>query len=126
MAVAAAAAEKSLTQRILEAIPPEEVAGGAGGAASAPNTWEALQRADAAWGTLKNSSGSGPSGSEGSRAGGGRPFVREHASVSPPGTAEGGASYDVVVCGGTLGIFIAAALAVKHGPTLSVAVVERS
>ena len=103
-------AEPLLTQRILEAIPPEDEAGGAGGAVSAPNTWEALQGADRAWAGLKSGKGLPPLPS---------PFVREVSGRAPGGHVE---AFDVVVCGGTLGVFIGAALAAKHG--LKVAVVS--
>jgi len=114
-----ASASPSLTQRILEKIPQENQAGGAGGAVLAANTWDALQSADSRWLSLKNSQTLGTSSI---------PFVKEHPNTPAPeaGTFEGEAlEFDVVVCGGTLGIFIAAALAVKQ-PALKIAVVEQA
>lgn len=50
--------------------------------------------------------------------------MREHAGLAPEVTDEALAGFDVVVCGGTLGVFIAAALARNHG--VKVAVIERA
>ncbi|KAI7837968.1 hypothetical protein COHA_008271 [Chlorella ohadii] len=76
---------------------------GAGGATS----YEALKRADVAWRDLRTKTVWGP-----------RPqFVRE--SGQKLGAAP---EYDVVVCGGTLGIFLACSLQLRG---LRVAVVER-
>jgi len=72
----------------------EGQAGGAGGG----TTWKALEGADRAWEAMRK----GPAQKAG------RPFVTER--VGPAGRA---ADFDVVVCGGTLGIFFAAALQAK-------------
>ena len=53
-----------------------------------------------------------------------KPFVSEHDSRAPSLVTEE-KSFDVVVCGGTLGVFIAAALAVRQ-PLLRIAIVERA
>ncbi len=98
----------SYTERVFRSVDDEEK--GAGGAGAGTSSWAALQRADAAWNQLKT----------GQAFSGARPaFVRVEPGQAPAG---GGAPYDVVVCGGTLGVFIAAALAQRN---LRVAVVER-
>ena len=78
----------------------------------------ALQRADAAWAALRASSASPPSASAPSPV----PFVTTSASALPPATADDAPLYDVAVCGGTLGVVVAAALAARG---VRVAVVER-
>lgn len=83
-------------------------AGGAGGG----TTYEALQGADALWTKLRNAK-------TGSDAGPAPEFVREH----PGSPLQGGPpEFDVVVAGGTLGIFLATSLQLAG---LRVAVVER-
>ncbi|KAK9803372.1 hypothetical protein WJX72_000257 [[Myrmecia] bisecta] len=84
----------------------DKQAGGAGGG----TTYEALQKADAAWFALRNRQSRSQSSSE-------RPFVRQTATPLPQA-----AMYDVVMCGGTLGVFLACALQLRG---LRVAVVER-
>ena len=75
---------------------PCAAAAGAGGATS----YAALQRADAAWRALRTRTAWGP-----------RPtFVRE--CREPLGAAP---QYDVVVCGGTLGVFLACSLQLQGG-----------
>ena len=93
------------TKRLLDALSPEEgtQAGGAGGS----TTWAALLRADASWLALR--SGTAPSPP---------PFVHRAAG----NCLSVDALFDVVVCGGTLGVLFASALAQRG---LSVAVVER-
>jgi len=89
-------------------------AGGAGGS----TTWEALLRADSVWSQLRNKQ-------EGAAAGPPPSFVQESSqplSSQQQQQGEGVAVHDVVVCGGTLGIFVATALA-RRG--WRVAVVER-
>ncbi|KAG2500246.1 hypothetical protein HYH03_001824 [Edaphochlamys debaryana] len=98
-----------LTQRLFAAVDrqeAEEQAGGAGGR----TTLDAFLAADETWKRLREQP-------EGVAAGPEPQFVRTSSRQlpNPP-------QYDVVVCGGTLGIFAAAALA-KRG--LKVAVVER-
>jgi hypothetical protein len=102
----APSSSKTLTQRIMESIPSEQQAGGAGAA----TTYEALLRVDKGWEMLRNMK-------TGADAGPAPQFVKE--SCEPLATAP---VYDVVVCGGTLGIFMATALQLKGW---SVAVVER-
>ena len=81
---------------------PEEVqTGGAGGA----TTYEALQRLDQSWAKLRS---------------GQMPPVREVVFDEPEGPIET-AEYDLVVCGGNIGILLATALAIKG---LRVAVLE--
>ncbi|KAK9845750.1 hypothetical protein WJX81_001368 [Elliptochloris bilobata] len=81
-------------------------AGGAGGS----TTYEALQKADAAWSKLRNSKA-------GREAGAPPEFVKTSATPLPCAP-----EFDAVVCGGTLGIFLACALLLKG---YRVAVVER-
>lgn len=92
---------KTTTQQIFEQLQATQQAGGAGGG----TTYADLQRIDAAWQRMRTDPGTGP-----------RPtFVKQSPSaLAPP--------FDVIVCGGTLGIFFAAVLQ-QQG--LSVAVVER-
>jgi flavin-dependent dehydrogenase len=98
---------QSQTQRIMEEMTSrQQQATGAGGA----TTYEALQRADKIWKGIREM----PTGDA---AGPAPQFVRE---VSQPlGVVPG---YDVVVCGGTLGILAATALQKKG---LKVAVIEQ-
>ncbi|XP_057441613.1 uncharacterized protein LOC130733455 isoform X4 [Lotus japonicus] len=102
----------SRTQRIMESVSVSGEVGGAGGAYS----YEALKRLDQLWSSLCSA----------------QEVVQEPQQVvsSIPSLfrssdlankAEG--SYDVVVCGGTLGIFIATALCARG---LKVAIVERN
>lgn len=102
---------------------------GAGGR----TTFAAFRAADELWLKLRNMP-------EGEAAGPAPTFVRQSSAPLPPATAPGpgtrggplkqhgssstsdGPQYDAVVCGGTLGIFAAAALAARG---LRVAVVER-
>lgn len=102
----ATAQSTSLTEEIfadIEQRAASKQAGGAGGA----TTYADLQRLDKAWHMLRHS-----------QPGSNVPqFVTE--SSSPlPSTAE----FDVAICGGTLGIFLATALQLQG---LSVAVLER-
>lgn len=99
-------AEKSLTQRVMERVPSEVQAGGAGGT----STYDGLLRCDEAWKNLRNMK-------TGEAAGPAPEFVREGLAPLPAD-----ATYDVVVCGGTLGIFVATALQLRGH---RVAVVER-
>ncbi|KAJ1459560.1 hypothetical protein M885DRAFT_434786, partial [Pelagophyceae sp. CCMP2097] len=92
----------SRTQRILESLGAEGDGAGAGAAGS----WQGVLAADRAWASIKSGSRPLP-----------KPFV---SPVS--GSAPAAADYDAVVLGGTLGIFVAAALA-RRG--LKVAVIER-
>jgi hypothetical protein len=103
---AAPSTSKSLTQRIMEGIPSEQQAGGAGAA----TTYEALLRVDGGWEMLRSMK-------TGADAGPAPQFVKESNELLATAPA-----YDVVICGGTLGIFMATALQLKGW---SVAVVER-
>eukprot|EP00271_Cylindrocystis_brebissonii_P005231 TRINITY_DN17188_c0_g1_i1.p1 TRINITY_DN17188_c0_g1~~TRINITY_DN17188_c0_g1_i1.p1 ORF type:complete len:622 (+),score=96.60 TRINITY_DN17188_c0_g1_i1:241-1866(+) len=97
----------------MESLPAQEEAGGAGGLSS----YEALKRADANWARLRNM----PTGT----AAGPAPDVvrRKSGKWASAGTASPDTVvYDVVVCGGTLGIFVATTLAMAGK---KVAVVER-
>ncbi|KAK8466978.1 hypothetical protein PHAVU_008G211500 [Phaseolus vulgaris] len=89
----------SRTQRIMESVSVSGEVGGAGGAYS----YEALKRLDKLWSSICSSQ-EGLFGSSGLAD-----------------KAEG--SYDVLVCGGTLGIFVATALCTRG---LRVAIVERN
>ncbi|XP_024532173.1 uncharacterized protein LOC9640241 [Selaginella moellendorffii] len=103
------AATKSRTQRIMDSIAVSDgEAGGAGGA----STYQALKRLDDLWFRLR------------SRASGTIPeIVTRHDAQCPTNSREVSMAFDVVVCGGTLGIFFAAALALKG---FKVAVVEKN
>ena len=128
---------KSLTQRIMERASSSSSSsssstGGAG--AGSASTWEAFQRTEANWDRLKSSSPSQSSSStmpifitdDGAR---GNPKCWEKLRNSlavldiSNDAAIPSLDYDVTVCGGTLGIFIATALLAKT-PTLRVAVIE--
>ncbi|KAL7498999.1 hypothetical protein ACHAWT_010048 [Skeletonema menzelii] len=114
--------EKSLTQRIMEKTSPAGQTGGAGGA----STWDAFLRAEENWSRLKASkafeydktvltavqNGVPPPPQFVTDDGGsGNPRcwekLRKQAADSTP------LDYDVTICGGTLGIFIAMALQLK-------------
>lgn len=96
-------------QMFMQISSPEKQVGGAGGS----TTYDGLLRADQAWERLRNA----PSGEA---AGPAPRFVssRKGSSRLRGGVAE----FDVAVCGGTLGIFLACALQLRG---LRVAVVER-
>ncbi|KAJ8899364.1 hypothetical protein K2173_018338 [Erythroxylum novogranatense] len=103
----------SRTQRIMESISLSSEVGGAGGAYS----YDALKRLDGIWSSICSA----------------KKFPQEPQQVvsSFPGKSSHNtvmidkevAKYDVVVCGGTLGIFVATALRIKG---LQVAIVERN
>lgn len=94
------------TRRLLATLPVDpDAPGGAGGAGS----WEALQRADASWAAMRGLAEPPPAGE----------FVRRLRGSRLP---SGPPTFDVAVCGGTLGVVYAAALAATG---LSVVVVER-
>lgn len=99
-------ASATTTQRIFDQLSTAQQAGGAGGA----TTYADLQRLDAAWHRMRNAP-TGPAA--------GPPPAFVHTATTALPTSP---TYDVVVCGGTLGIFYAAALQLQG---LSVAVVER-
>jgi len=110
---------KSLTQRIMESTSDAQ-SGGAGGR----STWDAFTAAEAGWENLRQSRPFEYDGAWPARTQGGvpppRPFVSDDATLGPPVAWEalraaaapggGGMEYDAVVCGGTLGIFVGAAL----------------
>ncbi|KAL0405334.1 UNVERIFIED_CONTAM: hypothetical protein Slati_3847300, partial [Sesamum latifolium] len=108
----AQATPPSRTQRIMESLPVSGEVGGAGGAYS----YNALKRLDSLWSSICNSS----------------PVVQEPPQVvsKVPGLFQESERvekctdmFDVIVCGGTLGIFIATALSSKG---LRVGIVEKS
>ncbi|KAL0319899.1 UNVERIFIED_CONTAM: hypothetical protein Sradi_5251400 [Sesamum radiatum] len=108
----AQATPPSRTQRIMESIPVSGEVGGAGGAYS----YNALKRLDSLWSSICNSS----------------PVVQELPQVvsKVPGLFQQSERverctdmFDVIVCGGTLGIFVATALSSKG---LRVGIVEKS
>eukprot|EP00904_Undaria_pinnatifida_P002243 jgi/Undpi1/12019/HiC_scaffold_4.g01718.m1 len=100
--------EKGRTQRIMDAMPSSSQAMGAGGS----STYQGLIRADAGWTALRNMK-------TGQEAGPAPIFVTE--SETPFGV-ENPPMFDVLVCGGTLGIFVATALQMRG---FKVGVVER-
>eukprot|EP00798_Chlamydomonas_sp_ICE-L_P008360 gene8360-3440_t len=102
---------KSMTEQIFDAVDAANTtkqAGGAGGA----TTYETFKRVDEGWLKLRTMK-------EGAAAGPAPTFVQE---VSQPLPDNASPTFDVTVCGGTLGIFAATALAQKG---LKVAVIER-
>ncbi|KAI3465616.1 hypothetical protein Pfo_022279 [Paulownia fortunei] len=108
----AQATAPSRTQRIMESIPVSGEVGGAGGAYS----YNALKRLDSLWSSICSAS----------------PVVQEPQQVvsNVPGLFRESEqaekctdTFDVLVCGGTLGIFIATALSSKG---LRVGIVEKS
>ncbi|XP_051117086.1 uncharacterized protein LOC127241875 isoform X2 [Andrographis paniculata] len=101
----------SKTQRIMESIPAAEEAGGAGGAYS----YNALKRLDSLWSTICNDSAVQEPKKMVSNVSG---LFRESEQAEKCIDM-----FDVVVCGGTLGIFIATALSSKG---LRVGIVEKS
>ncbi|CAM9131969.1 unnamed protein product [Phaeothamnion confervicola] len=90
-------------RRIMESVPREDQALGAGGT----STYDGLLRADQLWAALRSEKPSPP--------------PPDFVTTSPEPLAKM-LDYDVAVCGGTLGIFMATALA-KRG--FKVAVIER-
>ncbi|XP_065873734.1 uncharacterized protein [Euphorbia lathyris] len=107
-----AQAVPSRTQRIMESISVGGEVGGAGGAYS----YDALKRLDQIWsGICSAQSGS----QEPQQIVSSVPFVSSNSDL----TDKAGDKFDVVVCGGTLGIFIATALSAKG---LRVCIVERN
>ncbi|CAI7881610.1 unnamed protein product [Closterium sp. NIES-54] len=108
----------STTQRIMAALPAGEQAGGAGGQV----TYADLQRADAAWLALR-SAPPGPPTTSSPQVVVRKPGNSSSSSSSEGGGAAGAASeVEVVVCGGTLGVFVAVSLALRGQ---RVAIVER-
>lgn len=124
---------KSRTQRIMEKTSSSGQAGGAGGS----STWDAFLRTEANWQRLKeskefkydpkllrkNQNGIPPpmqfvvdDGAYGSPRAWAK--LREHADKAIDGKPE--LDYDVTVCGGTLGIFVALALQLKGHDVLCV------
>ncbi|GFQ07229.1 hypothetical protein PHJA_002867000 [Phtheirospermum japonicum] len=110
--ISAQASAPSRTQRIMESIPVNGEVGGAGGAYS----YTALKRLDDVWSSICSAS----------------PVVEEPRQVvsNVPGLFSKSEQaekckdiFDVLVCGGTLGIFIATALSCKG---LRVGIVEKS
>jgi len=127
----ATAAAKSKTQRIME----QTYSGGQTGGAGGSSTWDAFCKAEANWKRLRDSEAfffdpqrlttDDPNNDHGQRP----IFVTEDGAQGNPAcweklrssSAENKMDYDVVVCGGTLGIFFATALQLKGH---SVCVVE--
>eukprot|EP00898_Chlorokybus_atmophyticus_P001090 jgi/Chlat1/1982/Chrsp158S00127 len=114
-------AAQSITERVLKALDARNAKDAAGGAGAAA-TWEGLLKADAAWHALRNAK-------VGADAGPPPQFVRQHAGPAPPLPSTSSPTlpppstvFDVAVCGGTLGIFLAVALRLRGW---QVAVIER-
>lgn len=101
----------SRTQRIMESISMSEEAGGAGGAYS----YNALKRLDRIWSNMCSPTAMQETQQVVSTVPG--LFSKSNMADKAVGT------FDVVVCGGTLGIFIATALSAKG---LRVSIVERN
>ncbi|KAL2631927.1 hypothetical protein R1flu_016613 [Riccia fluitans] len=106
------AVASSRTQRIMENMPKGDEAGGAGGTSS----YEALKRVDKQWERVRSlESATGPAPEVVRRLDG-----QMSGNSAPTTTIRG--IFDVVVCGGTLGVFVATALAQKG---FRVAIVEK-
>ncbi|KAB5527650.1 hypothetical protein DKX38_021497 [Salix brachista] len=102
----------SRTQRIMESIAVEGEVGGAGGAYS----YNALKRLDHIWSSICSTV---TVSQEPQQVVSSIPGVTSHSDL----TGKAVDKFDVVVCGGTLGIFIATALSAKG---LQVGIVERN
>ena len=122
--------EKSLTQRIMEKTSSAGQTGGAGGV----STWDAFLRAEENWSRLKASKAFEYDSTTFTKVQNGIPpppqFITDDGAAGNPRCWEKlrkqaeestPVDYDVTVCGGTLGIFIALALQLKGH---NVAVVE--
>ena len=119
--------EKSLTQRIMESTSTSQQATGAGGS----STWDAFQRTELNWSRLKSSKPFDYDVTNLQRDQNGPPqFVTSDGACGNPkcwsklrtqSTSNSKLDYDVTLCGGTLGIFIAMALQLKGH---NVAVIE--
>ena len=119
--------EKSLTQRIMESTSTSQQATGAGGS----STWDAFQRTELNWSRLKSSKPFEYDVTNLQRDQNGPPlFVTSDGACGNPkcwsklrtqSTSKSKLDYDVTLCGGTLGIFIATALQLKGH---NVAVIE--
>ncbi|KAF2284898.1 hypothetical protein GH714_032155 [Hevea brasiliensis] len=107
-----AQAVPSRTQRIMESISVSGEVGGAGGAYS----YNALKRLDNIWSSICSTQAVSQEPQEVVSS---VPHVSSHSDL----TDKAGDRFDVVVCGGTLGIFIATALSAKG---LQVGIVERN
>jgi len=119
--------KKSLTQRLMETTTSSGQTGGAGGV----STWDAFLRAENLWTKLKASSSFeyDPMHLQKKQNNGSTPppptFLTSDGAKGNPAcwqalqASSGKMDYDVVVCGGTLGIFVATALALK-GHTVAV------
>jgi hypothetical protein len=125
---ATTAVTKSRVQRIIESTDSEIQAGGAG----ASTTYQAFLRAEENWTRLKQSK---PVASSSIPSTATPPFTFITSDGAMGSTKcwnklrqvqENKASldYDVVVCGGTLGIFFATALALRGGPETRICVLE--
>lgn len=123
---------KSLTQRIMERVSSSSSQSGGAGSAS---TWEAFKRTEANWSRLKSSSPSSSSMpvfiTDDGACGNPKCWEKLRNSIviddrnnnNDDNTSKKRLDYDVAICGGTLGIFIATAL-ISKTPTLRVAVIE--
>jgi len=127
---------KSLTQRIMERASSASSSGDGGAGAGSASTWEAFQRTEANWARLKSSSTTTQSPS--SMTSSSMPlFVTDDGARGNPkcweklrntllvdtNDSSTKLDYDVTICGGTLGIFIATALLAKN-PSLRISVIE--
>ena len=117
--------EKSLTQRIMESTSTSQQATGAGGS----STWDAFQRTELNWSRLKSSKSfdydvtnlstiqneNGPPQFVTSDGACGNPKCWSKLRTQQSATSSNNSKldYDVTLCGGTLGIFIAMALQLK-------------
>ncbi|KAK4758981.1 hypothetical protein SAY87_020282 [Trapa incisa] len=102
----------SRTQRIMEGIPANGKVGGAGGA----NSYESLKRLDRVWSDICSANKVLPEPPQVVSRIQGPLKDSEHSGKAVD-------TFDVIVCGGTLGIFVATALSLKG---LRVGVVERN
>ncbi|GAX73571.1 hypothetical protein CEUSTIGMA_g1022.t1 [Chlamydomonas eustigma] len=104
-------ADQDLTKSIMERVDALQSSQGQAGGAGGRTTYQAFKEADRAWSRLRNLP-------VGAAVGPAPRFVQQY--QGPPGVPS--PEFDVVVCGGTLGIFVATALAARG---LRVAVLER-
>ncbi|KAL7429994.1 hypothetical protein ACHAXH_006011 [Discostella pseudostelligera] len=129
---------KSLTQRIMERASSASSSGAGGAGAGSASTWEAFQRTEANWARLKSSSSSSTTQSPSSMTSSSMPlFITDDGARGNPkcweklrntllvdtNDSSTKLDYDITICGGTLGIFIATALLAKN-PSLRLSVIE--
>lgn len=101
-------AEHSRTERIFEDLKRRQLSDAQAGGAGGGTTYEALKGADSVWAKVRSTQAPPPA----------PVFVTEDGKVQ-----QSAPEYDVIMCGGTLGVFLATALLNKG---FSVAIIERA